>query len=116
MFLNAQSDRLSVYADDIAKNTIAGTNDATRAWADYYNVLTSGVREICLENLARAYRAAAFWRLSDIASFKDWVQRQSRRGHGYGARSRVNRIAECPRRRDRRVPPDTWCFSGETNR
>ena len=74
MFLNAQSDRLSVYADDIAKNTTAGTNDATRAWADYYNVLTSGVREICLENLARAYRAAAFWSLSDIASFKDWVQ------------------------------------------
>ena len=74
MFLNAQSDRLSVGADDIAANTTAGTNDATRAWADYYNVLTSGVREICLENLARAYRAAAFWCLSDIASFRDWVQ------------------------------------------
>ena len=74
IFLKAQSDRLTSRAGDIATQVTAGSNDATRAWADYYNGLTSGVREICLENLARAYRAAAFWCLSDIASFNDWVQ------------------------------------------
>ena len=74
IFLQAQTDQLNAHAADIAANTTAGTNDATRAWADYYNVLTSQVREICLENLARAYRAAVFWCLSDIASFSDWVQ------------------------------------------
>ena len=66
-----------------------GTDDATAAWADYYNVLTSQVREICLENLARAYRAAVFWCLKDIASFSGLGKWQPRRGHGYGARSRV---------------------------
>ena len=74
IFLKAQSDQLNSRAVDIAKLETAGSNDATRAWADYYNGLTSGVREVCLENLARAYRAAAFWCLSDIASFNDWVQ------------------------------------------
>ena len=116
MFLNAQSDRLSVYADDIAANTTAGTNDAD---AGVGGLLQRAhfrrARDLPGEPGACVSRRRLLV-LERHRFIPGLGTREPRRGHRYGARSRVQRTADCPRRRDRRVPPDTWCFSGETNR
>lgn len=71
--LTGESDRLAARATDIATTIAAKDNPGPQAWADYYNGLTEQVRLICLDNLARAYRAASFWCLQDVGSFTQWA-------------------------------------------
>ncbi len=71
--LTGESDRLAARATEIATTIAAQGNPGAEAWADYYNGLTEQVRLICLDNLARAYRAASFWCLQDVGSFTQWA-------------------------------------------
>ena len=71
--LTGESDRLDARATAIGKTIAKKSDPGTAAWADYYSGLTDQVQFICLDNLARAYRAASFWCLHDLGSFQQWT-------------------------------------------
>jgi hypothetical protein len=71
--LQADRDHLQATATSISNRQAATADGGMSAWADYLDRLAGRVRDSCLDDLARAYRAAAFWNLGKVGSFQAWL-------------------------------------------